>query len=133
MTELQLSLTRLLGKKDLSRWCVISFSVDDGDGEEERCVETLSEDDDGFGILHFYGGWVKRGIVEIIGHPATLSDFHRMLASLGIHFRQSEKTIVLWSAEFEKVFDYDSSKDLLDQDEPTLKAIISLIQSYERN
>ena len=74
--------------------------------------------------------------IEIIGHPATLSDFHRFLNEWMTFPKTNDKrwfhtpeyiAITYTDKNRNQYIPYDNYKDLLDQDEETLKQIISII------
>lgn len=143
MNALQLELTRLIGKKELAMGCVISskqFSIywdeykewtinrctwfhNQGNVrlEKFRVMNPHTEEDEWFEFTDCTS-------YKIIGHPATLSDFHRwMNENLKVHenWRQNRDLIIFdWNR-----IEYNSYKDLLDQDEETLKQIVELISS----
>lgn len=77
MTKLQLSLTRILGKKELYFGCVL-LNVS---GIEIKYVIRIDETG---GFLTDDGSRQNIETMEIIGHPATLSDFHRWMGELKI-------------------------------------------------
>jgi len=122
MENLQLELTKLLGKKELSFWCKI----------EKWCRYAT--------IIHKIEWWYKiladdlqvHNIQKpdiIIGHPPTLINFHRFLNEKWIVWGQWEDKIQFYPLSmYDEWIPYDSSKELLDQEESTLKQIISLIR-----
>jgi len=131
MTPLQLEITKLIGKKELSFGCKVSW----------KNKEELWNDD----IVTFVN-WndfatkhtpikEKRFSVEIIGHPATLSDLHRWMNENKIIRNWYQDRLCLMATGFEDNcianILYDSSKDLLDQSEETLTQIIELIKSHQ--
>ena len=139
MTPLQLELTKLIGKKELSFGCYLNVKmwkswietmffktviVDSDFSWNQRRYKTRHP------LYEVYEEYVPFAIekqeLEIIGHPATLSDLHRWMNSKNIRFCQEGKNILYsWG----KNFQYDSSKDLLDQKEETLKQIIDFIKN----
>lgn len=77
---------------------------------------------------------IPQELLEVIGHPATLSDLHSWLENENPYrrFSQDIATIrVLREDGCFFVIPYNSSKYLLDQDEETLKQIIDLIKSNQ--
>jgi hypothetical protein len=151
MTPLQLELTKLIGRKDLTKDCLVTLnSVWQKYSEKPqkwRLAEYITE----WKYLwktqiltannenrRFKSSWE---VTEIIGHPATLSDFHRFLCEnydTAWYHNQYEwivyKVMHTWEYGTMEVLSendipYDSSKDLLDQDEETLNQIIELIKS----
>ena len=129
MTPLQLELTRLIGKKELTFGCKVIA---------EWTIRTMVWDADYKNYLTSNGSIeynyyvyanedTEFSIDEIIGHPATLSDFHRWIMKTH-DFAQSGTYIEIMSGSEIIEIKYDSSKNFLDQDEETLKQIISLIK-----
>ena len=135
LTELQLELTRLIGKKELTFWCLIEWSGNSS--VNKRYLQKIDSQ-----YLMGYGDsekdmyqeafWISELFLrdcEIIGHPATLSDFHRWMNE-----KNSEWKIDVWEQRQYWIWifgiwsiEYDSSKDLLEQDIEALKQIINLI------
>ncbi len=135
MTDLQLELTKLIGKKDLSFGCLIRTNVDwiievihRNDIFNSLCV---IQEDNWIFISYIIN---KNQCVEIIWHPATLSDLHRFLNWLSFDWSQNRDGIYFeeWSISTKapKSISYDQSKDLLEQSEETLQQIIELIKKY---
>lgn len=152
MTPLQLELTRLIGKKELSFGCLVTVQSTDlrhryvwydeeyeVDTEEEfyyvcKYDGILYSDRNGCETLwKMWANWNDWKIIEIIWHPATLADFHRWM----------NENVFYWSQWYESFsydknwisydnIPYDSSKELLDQSEETLQQIISLIKTYTK-
>ena len=130
LTDLQLELTQLIGSKELSFGCIIqepnwwytSKFVREIDNEDEE--EFFVHDDIGNKFRFIYQRWFDW---TIIGHPATLSDFHRWMNENNEPFQHAKDAIRLRFDNWYTVIPYDSSKDLLDQDTETLKQIINLI------
>lgn len=124
MSPLQTELTKLIGKKELSFGCILKK----WDIVTEFISLTCNL------VMTMYGSWLRDiRECEIIGHPATLSDFHRFLNSSKKlrNFHQSEMDIEIFEKYEEYpilTISYNSSKDLLDQEEETLKQIIDLIK-----
>lgn len=148
---IRLEITRLIGKKDLTRGCLVTLnSVWQKYSEKPqkwRLAEYITE----WKYLwktqiltannanrRFKSSWE---VTEIIGHPATISDFHRWMNE---NIRESEHwqqfkdsiSIVDYKLQMEQPYSdyfttipYDSSKYLLDQETSTLEQIISLIKS----
>ena len=138
MTPLQLELTRLIGKKELTFWCLIEWSGNSS--VNKRYLQKIdSQYLMGYGDsekdMHQEAFWISELSLrdcEIIGHPATLSDLHSWI--LKTHdFAQSGTYIEIMSGSEILEIKYDSSKDLLDQEEETLKQIISLIKSNAKD
>lgn len=130
MNNLQLELTRLIGKKDLTFWCLYKSK-----DEEKIFIDDwhyIFCDNEVYRDL-----WIKepRKICweyEIIWHPATLPDFHRWMNENVFHWSQSYESIEYdtdWLSYYK--IPYDSSKDLLDQDSQVLKQIIELINNNQ--
>lgn len=144
MTPLQLQLTQLIGKKELSLGCKIIYQDKEYVYINETwymtdlhqwchsifwiCEEWHSNDDP-LDVKRINTGYKY----EIIGHPATLSDFHRLLTVKWSYWAQTEYLISDFSSPKKFSIKYDSSKDLLDQDEETLKQIIDLIENNQKH
>lgn len=126
LTPLQLELTRLIGKKELSFGCWIRNT------KSRKCfeyhwIEWLQYNEIAWPDLIRNAKHLK-----IIGHPASETDFKKwMNDNLKMHhweqlvdwiFIVNEKWII-------NRIPYDSSKELLDQSEDTLKQIRDLILS----
>lgn len=149
MNDLQLELTRLIGKKELSFWCLVetkemklftyklmSKVYFPWDTNENRwaviCVNNTHNHSAFFNSI--LQQTIQQEVLEIIGHPSTLSDFHRFIIGTWKRFEQSRVWISIFFEEtvkFHKAIPYDSSKDLLDQPDETLKQIIYLIKSNQ--
>jgi len=147
MTDLQLELTRLIGRKELTFGCIVYIP------ETKIYSRRLKE---WFWRVHFANAlteymWVcldnknyipwfnaKKRNVEIIGHPATLSDLHKWMNDSTFNWFQSNRKLTLqwsqkkwsWFIDLETSIVYDSSIGLLDQSESTLQAIINLIKEH---
>lgn len=142
MTDLQLELTKLIGSKELSFGCEINAR-----GISWRFLrkENLGEE-----FIFFYSERkniesLQSKFVEIIGHPATLSDLHRWITNkFRYWFRQEynkyskhiiirilDDSVVRMDNSHQKAIKYDSSLDLLDQSEETLKEIIDFIKANQ--
>lgn len=145
MTDLQLELTRRIGEKEYilcSQWIEIYRIKDKEEAKKimndwndkwrdycEKCADIFEKPADN-----------EIDINEEIT-PTTLSNFHRWMNRNEIEWGQwwaggirvkREKT-----DRFSKIrllsITYDASKDLLDQNEETLKQIISFITKYSLN
>jgi len=130
MNDLQLELTKLLGRKELSFGCWIKIYW-----ELDVIVSMWSRLD-----TNTYGDLSRDNIEEIIGHHATLSDLFRIWNKLEMIIQiwdisNNEQVLIIAYFEWLKrkivKIKYLSSKDLLDQDEETLKQIIELISSNQ--
>lgn len=85
MTELQLELTRLIGKKKLSFGLQVIL-------KEWIGVKTV-KGVDGFKQFKVCGNdkdFTISDCEEIIGHPATLSDFHRCMNNNRLQWKMTE-------------------------------------------
>lgn len=140
MTPLQLELTKLIGKQELSLGCIIEYIFD---SEPVSHIETIiiRTDWDLRKVNELeWNPWVLSK--KIIWHPATLSDLHRWMNENfrywfeQIH-REGENYIVWYKCDHSTVYmdgshcvviPYDSSKELLEQETSTLEQIISLIK-----
>lgn len=139
MGELQIELTKLIGSKELSFGCEINARW--GIKGKFLRKENLSEE-----VIFFYSEReniesLQSKFVEIIGHPATLSDFQIWLESKWLEWEQKNKytdkfgeaKIMIWWGNWiylGESIEYDPSKYLIDQPEENLKAIIEFIKSY---
>lgn len=153
MNDLQLELTRLIGKKELTPWCEIIVHDENfimHDNNRHATVQHITEQWDLF-LMYFVScvSWFDKhmsqvplngyihhddketfGSIEILNHPATLSDFHRWMNEEGILWSQVTNIRILKGKQKDDiVIPYDSSKCLLDQEPSTLEQIISLIKS----
>ena len=145
MNTLQLELTKLLGKKELSFGCVV---FDNPPYNEHNWYNNWywqifdiysdhygdwGNKDGSFLIARNWQEAIERNFadIEIIWHPATLSDFHRWMNEKWIKFIQYPKEILFDTDEdeFDSSLVYDSSKELLEQSESTLQQILELISS----
>lgn len=142
MTTLQLELTRLIGKEELTFGCEVTVESSKWQKRTAKIVDYTDWWEDGYFATFVSNGNIMThtlnnraksqwDIEEIIGHPATLSDFHRFLKSKKIWFYQDEDYIKLEEYIWSDDIDYDSGKDLLDQSEETLKQIVELIKSNQ--
>lgn len=137
MNEQQLTLTRLLGKKELSFWCKVKYIGHNekflgdyigsfvSDFSNENCAYIF----DGYKV-HNMGGIEKH--MEIIWHPATLSDLHRWMNESNFNWSQVREEIQVYKtyeAGKIKYIPYESSKCLLEQSSETLERIINLISN----
>ena len=137
MNELQLELTRLLWKKELSFGCLVKIDKNIHKlcfyiyRDREWITKLSYENNDSLSNDHW------RLITEIVNnntiiwHPATLSDFHRWLEENKIRW---DMWYTLWFIGISLknkviLIDWNSSKDLLDQDSEVLKQIIELIKN----
>lgn len=149
MNPLQLEITKLIGKKELSLGCWLFIQNPDWYAQfiEESDVWnwfTIMSASDWYSILNDKKDNIKDWY--IIWHPATLTDFHRwMNEKYKYWFKQihtgKENYIVLHKRDSSTIFmdgshcvviPYDSSKELLEQSSETLTQIISLIKSYAK-
>ncbi len=131
MTPTQLELTRLLGSKELTLGCMFKQSYTEG-------FETVIYKVVGWNFHSVTERWIAHfphvsQITEIIGHPATLTDFHRWLVDKCLIFEQRALSFVVKDVEMNLLLEvsYLSSKPLLDQEEATLSAILNLVKSNE--
>lgn len=126
MNSLQLELTKLIWKKELSFGCYTKVP-------NEGYARIIYVNPNDSIAVEWSGSEFDVWEYEFIGHPATLSDLHRFM---------NEKGIVLWQwcdyiysvFEYDEEWyfpqiKYDSSKYLLEQSDETLKQIIDLIKS----
>lgn len=140
MNAQQLTITRLIGKKELSFWCII--------GHKEKIfvfVDNHAYDD--IIVSNEYDKWAFRNIDEwcgccsnsesfsssydVIWHPATISDLHRHMNKNHIRWEQN-LFCIKWIVDERWNYmpiEYDSDKDLLDQSTETLAQIIELINN----
>ena len=130
MNDIQIELTKLLGRKELTFGCkVIS----------EWVIRTMVWDADyknyltsNGSIQHNYYVYANEdtefSIDEIIGHPATLTDLHKWMNKKWISWGMGDE---FWCSTKDGFieFTYNSSEDLLDQEEETLKQIIELVKA----
>lgn len=132
LSPLQLELTKLIGKKEyilISQWIDIFRTINLEQAENmmnewnekwrkycEECAEINEKPAD---------NEISMDCIDTT--PATLSDFHRYLNKKHSWWMQNENRIFV--IEMNKWIPYDSSKDLLDQDEETLKQIVELVKS----
>lgn len=137
MTPLQLELTKLIGKKELTFGCIILikneyiYKVIEKQWDFIYCTIhqlTINREDVTTIIRENVLGNPWR---EIIGHPATLSDFHRWIEKTNYRFKQDIAHIEIWPYWWYVSIPYDSYKDLLLQSDETLKQIISLISNNQ--
>lgn len=141
MNELQLQITKLIGKKELKCGCLV----------EERWIIAKYVSQYANTCSRWIAVWTILTTVDelwefhdffdykIIWYPATLSDLHRCIMWVKdtcwnnkLHFKQTRESIevmIVWKLK-RTIIIYDSSLDLLDQSEETLKTIIDLITSY---
>lgn len=143
MNTLQIELTRLIGKKELTFGCFINHKVDDDfDGDWHLARVTEVEDKHFFFYPRTpYGDtdWSDdESEYEIIGHPATLTDLHRWMNEKKVNWDQDKRaintTIPFTDTDWTEItfyLPYDSNKDLLDQETSTLEKVISLITSNQ--
>lgn len=135
LSPLQLELTQLIGKKELTFGCLVwPFSH-----FHRICYYDYRSKEFITNII--YPGWetndngrLHTDIVtesKIIGHPATLSDFHRCMNEKWIIWSQWKNILFInQDNDIRTMFEipYDSSKDLLNQEDSILEQIISLIK-----
>jgi hypothetical protein len=132
MTDLQLELIELIGKKDLSFGCLVKKWKDIAKViyENHYDIDVLIK------VRYEYSYQSSYNIdgIEIIWHPATLSDLHRWMNEnrwKDVTFYQTYTYIDFTHKTGKEIeISYDSSKDLLDQSEETLTQIIDLIKKY---
>ena len=137
MTELQLELTKLLGEKDLSFGCI--FSVE-WDSQTYVFVQSWINETTAISAAFMIPVQIRNSFKkEIIGHEPTIADLLKWLNN-SIKYHLWHLTCDGFEIEYQenwewkkKYVDYDFSKSLLSQSEETLKAIINLINSHERN
>lgn len=141
MNDLQLELTRLIGEKELTFWCLILIPKSNIYARKNKewywYIHFMTSETTMNACLNNWNYipsfYFKERNVEIIWHPATLSDLHRFINSKQLIFdwTQNSEAIILKDENglCEKRIPYDSSKDLLDQSTTTLEALISLIKS----
>ena len=106
MNEIQIELTRLIGKKERmlrddfydNTWCPSSLIAEESDYE----------------------------LKEI---PATLSDFHRWMNEKWIEWEQRIDWFEISESNWVHFQKYDSNKKLLEQSEECLKQIVALVKS----
>lgn len=141
MTPLQLELTKLIGKKELTFGCLIDcqwfwpYITIHWDLSVSDSVSVLKPS-----IMWYDKTRVNIGREQIIGHPATLSDFHRWMNEKYKYWFEHRATDnesgIEIRVKYAPTMDcshivwipYNSSKDLLDQEVSTLEQIISLIK-----
>lgn len=138
MTPLQIELTKLIGKKELSFGCIIK-SINTGWIRRLCDYSDLGKDEDwtyNFWIITEAVSYIEMQNCSIIGHPATLSDFQRWMNSKKFYSWGQHKDefidaffITEQSWKIDRV-SIDSSKDILDQSEETLQQIIDLVKKY---
>lgn len=148
MNNLQLELTSLIGKKKLTLWAIVTVELEDETVEWVFIKNIADSDDTGSWYVSFFRGITIQNSndefedlecfesdVEIIGHPATLSDFHKWMNDMDLNWSQEPEglsaNIVFnesWDGSFDEI-EYDTSLELLDQEEEILKQIIALIKS----
>lgn len=145
MNQQQLTLTRLLGKKELSFGCIVNiqhkaktsiatflWKVTDEDscmGAEIITVYEYSTEQPWFEWSYeFREDSTNTKISEIIWHPATLSDLCKWLSwknkCWNISTYWINNCVLLWT---DNAISYDFTKDLLDQSPETLAQIIEII------
>lgn len=154
MTDLQSEITKLIGSKELSFGCYVWVKDKDYEWKPlarvviKKIVWTTSWSgydavDDCISVYidfwwMFYGWKFKpmvsfsKNKMEIIGHPATLSDLHRFLENENTFHRFEQNICSIRMIRMDDCFNvipYDASKDLLDQSEETLKQIIDFIKA----
>lgn len=136
MTDLQLELTKLIGSKELSFGC--------------KLIRHWNEWDIIYDFLWFYDPGIictyyecvqrwktvkipENRDTEIIGHPATLSDFEQFIFSLGnLHIEKwNDEFIVKRTFKILLDIDYDWTKKLLQQTDEILEEIIDFIKANQ--
>jgi hypothetical protein len=68
--------------------------------------------------------------IKILGHEPTLTDLHRMFASLNYEWHQKNRAINIGKPMWLQIL-YDSTKSLMNQDDETKEAIVALINSNQ--
>ena len=156
MTPLQLELTKLIGKKELRFGCYLRVKKWTHWMDTQFFNTVIIDTDYVWDLRRYktrhplyevYEEYISFAIekqeLEIIWHPATLSDLHRWLDSKYLYWNMEGSsyswkiTIAMlhWKtgqapiASNHNTILYESSKDLLDQDEETLRKIIEFINS----
>jgi hypothetical protein len=130
MTPLQLELTRLIGKKEYGVGLLFTQAYTDK-------IETMLSEVR-WGNFHAIT-WDKihfphtSQITEIIGHPATLSDLHMWINSCNRIIDWSQNTegisVTCFLGKIVVLF-YDSSKELINQNEKHIKDIVYFIKNH---
>ena len=139
MNDLQLELTRLIGKKELSFGCLVRLQSTGG----TKRLATVLENNTNYSkflskwwILsqnnanrRFKQSWE---IIEIIWHPATSVDLYKWAKEKWFDCAKASEVFIIWDKPTPvwTEIKYCREKDLLDQEEETLKQIIELIKSY---
>ena len=82
-------------------------------------------------LWEVYFDWKDMGNdIEILWNKATLSDLHRWMNENKGFFEMTQ-TFIRWWFSKDKTVTYDSSKELLEQSEETLKQIEELIRNNQ--
>jgi hypothetical protein len=146
MTPLQLQLTKLIGDKELTFGCYVYTKDKDYSWKPLAIViksfhwfntsyTWYSHTTDNITVWitfwwKYNSGKIKpicsfsKNEMEIIWHPATLSDLHRWMNEKNVEFTQENNYIY---PEYYSRIPYNSSLPLLEQDESTLEQIRDLI------
>lgn len=139
MTPLQLELTRLIGKKELTFWCKIYLPETKRYNRKWKewywYIHVMTSDKTMSACLcnwnYIPDFYYEERNTKIIGHPATLSDLHRYVNDKHLQWKQLDDVMYIIPDKGATIMImYNSWKDLLDQDESTLEQIISLIRNY---
>jgi len=136
MNDIQLELTRLIGEKELTFGCVLKYNK--FDYEWFDYYQFLFTTKDCYGLVSTHSLNKDNEFrsyndkYEIIGHPATETDFKRWMNGK-YDWQQTWSCIFFfelkdWNIEM-RTIEYDSSKELLEQKADTITQIISLIKS----
>ena len=133
MGELQIELTKLIGSKELSFGCEINARW--GIKGKFLRKENLWEE-----VIFFYSEReniesLQSKFVEIIGHPATLSDLHKFLNDK-IDWSQSDGKGIEYdwdndSQGYRHSFCYESWQELMEQSDKVLQKIIDFIKANQ--
>ena len=129
MGELQIELTKLIGSKELSFGCLLNAR-----GINWRFLRKEKE------FIFFYSERkniesIQKEFVEIIGHPATLSDLHKFLNDK-IDWSQSDGKGIEYdwdndSQGYRHSFCYESWQELMEQSDKVLQKIIDFIKANQ--
>ena len=136
MTPQQLKLYELLGSRELTPWCLVSWIVYNWEHRERKLLlktynwYVLESKSKNFNEHCDYVG--KPWSMKIIGHPPTIADLHRWLTDNGYLWTQWLKILVANDKSWTdyRIY-YNSSLPLLDQTTETLDALIELIDNHK--